>query len=68
MANYHTFKLPCMTIVLSSGELVSLLQSDPILFKKGLQRGKYALRAESKNAQYEKKFAQSESKMLNDLL
>jgi len=57
-----------MTVYLSSGELVYLLQKDTELFKKGLQRGKYALRAESKNAQYEKKFAQSESKKLNDLL
>jgi hypothetical protein len=68
MTDYHTLKLPRMTVILTSGELVYLLQKDKELFKKGLARGKYALRAESKQAQYEKKFADSESQKLNDYL
>jgi hypothetical protein len=68
MANYHRFDLPRMTVYLTSGELVYLLQKDIELFKKGLERGKAFKRAEAKNKQYEKKISNFESQLLNDLI
>jgi hypothetical protein len=68
MPVYHEFDLTKMKIVLTSGELLSLLQRDRDIFKRGLVRGKYAIRAESKSAQYESKLAQHESQLLNDLI
>lgn len=65
MTKYHRLDLPKMTVFLTSGELAILLQKDMDLFKRGLQRGKMFGRCESKSAQYEKKFANHESEILN---
>jgi hypothetical protein len=55
MPNFHHFKLPNCTVILTSGELVCLLQKDVELYKKGLERGKHFLRSESLNARVEQK-------------
>jgi hypothetical protein len=55
MPNYHRLDLPRMTVFLSSGELVYLLQKDTELFKKGLERGKAFKRASSLNERIEQK-------------
>jgi hypothetical protein len=59
MPKYHRFELPKCTLILTSGELVYLLQKDRELFKKGLQRGKQALRSESLNDRVEQKRSES---------
>jgi hypothetical protein len=68
MPSYHRLELPKMTVILTSGELVYLLQKDTEVFKKGLQRGKAFKRVESKQAQYERKLSDYESRKLDDLM
>jgi hypothetical protein len=55
MPNYHRLDLPKMSVFLTSGELVYLLQKDTELFKKGLERGKAFKRASSLNERIEQK-------------
>jgi len=39
-------RLPKCVVVLTPGELLTMLQAHPDIYKRGLRRGKYALRAE----------------------
>ena len=68
MVKYHRVDIGKATIVITSLELTKLLHHDQELFKEVLKRGKNFKRKEEKDSQYEKKFAESESQQLNDLL
>jgi hypothetical protein len=69
MPNFHRIPLTSKGVVyLSSQEINRLLLTDLTLYKEALKRGKAFGRAESKKAQYEKKFSHHESQRLNDFL
>ena len=68
MVKYHRIEIGKATIVITSPELTTLLHHDQQLFEEVLKRGKNFKRKEEKDSQYEKKFAESESQQLNDLL
>ena len=50
----HEIKLPKCLLVLTRGELISLLKHDPNIWQRGLKRGK-ALRRARQTAKREKK-------------
>ena len=68
MVKYHRIEMGKATIFITTPELATLLHRDQTLFREVLRRGKVFKRKEEKDKQYEKKFAESESQKLNDLL
>lgn len=65
---FYRIDIPKAAVFLTGEEIHHLLLKDIDLYKTALKRGKAFGRNESKKEQYEKKFANHESQILNNLI